>query len=148
MIYSREHLRHKHEHICIDTSGKRRAFIGKGYDLQRGVEKERIAKAFPYGKVEVKVVGGGLRWHSGIVAPKLGQCSGLQFCSALAQWLSKFAPNSTSFLFCCSPVSVLAMVMLLDNGARPEQCCLHMSVQQCCATPAAVVSSIIPAQYV
>ncbi|CAK0772853.1 hypothetical protein CVIRNUC_004006 [Coccomyxa viridis] len=41
----------------------------------KGVDKERIAKAFPYGKVEVKIVGGGLRWHSGIVAPKLGDPS-------------------------------------------------------------------------
>ena len=53
--------------------------------LQKGVNKERIAKAFPYGKVEVKIVGGGLRWHSGIVAPKLGQCSYRQPCSALIE---------------------------------------------------------------
>ena len=45
--------------------------------LQKGVDKARVAKAFPYGKVEVKVVGGGLRWHSGIVAPKLGKLTGL-----------------------------------------------------------------------
>ena len=53
--------------------------------MQKGVDKERIAKAFPYGKVEVKIVGGGLRWHSGIVAPKLGQCSYRQPCSALVE---------------------------------------------------------------
>ena len=43
--------------------------------LQKGVNKEKIAKSFPYGKVEVKVVGGGLRWHSGIIATGLGKRS-------------------------------------------------------------------------
>jgi len=41
----------------------------------KGVDKEKVAKSFPYGNVEVKVVGGGLRWHSGIIVPKLGDPS-------------------------------------------------------------------------
>ena len=49
--------------------------------LQKGVDKEKIAKSFPYGKVEVKVVGGGLRWHSGIIATGLGKRS---FCDSPA----------------------------------------------------------------
>ena len=43
--------------------------------MQKGVDKEKVAKSFPYGNVEVKVVGGGLRWHSGVIVPKLGKFS-------------------------------------------------------------------------
>jgi len=37
----------------------------------KGVDVEAVKKVVPY-SVEVKVVGGGLRWHSGITVPKLG----------------------------------------------------------------------------
>ena len=36
------------------------------------VDVEEVKKAFPYGNVDVKVVPGGLRWHSGIIMPELG----------------------------------------------------------------------------
>lgn len=37
-----------------------------------GVDVNAVKEVIPYSSVEVKVVGGGLRWHSGIVVPKLG----------------------------------------------------------------------------
>lgn len=36
------------------------------------VDVETVKKAFPYGNVEIKVVHGGLRWHSGIILPGMG----------------------------------------------------------------------------
>ncbi len=36
------------------------------------VDVEEIKKAFPYGNVEIKIVHGGLRWHSGIILPGMG----------------------------------------------------------------------------
>ena len=37
------------------------------------VDIEEVKKAFTYGKdVEIKVVHGGLRWHSGLILPGMG----------------------------------------------------------------------------
>lgn len=38
----------------------------------KGVDVDALKKIVPYSSVDVKVVGGGMRWHSGIAVPKLG----------------------------------------------------------------------------
>ncbi|CAL8470138.1 g9680 [Coccomyxa elongata] len=40
---------------------------------QKGVDLDIVRSVFPYGKIETpKIVRGGLRWHSGIIIPELG----------------------------------------------------------------------------
>ena len=39
------------------------------------MDVEEVKKAFPYGNVEIKVVHGGLRWHSGVILPGMGDPS-------------------------------------------------------------------------
>ncbi|EIE25912.1 hypothetical protein COCSUDRAFT_60922 [Coccomyxa subellipsoidea C-169] len=40
---------------------------------QKGVDVDIVKKVFPYGKIDdPKIVKGGLRWHSGIIIPELG----------------------------------------------------------------------------
>ena len=91
-------------------------------------------KAFPYGKVEVKVVGGGLRWHSGIVAPKLGE-------GTVGLPLTAQASSSAAI-----PACLLVMLMLWHCCGRSDQCNFCRTVQQCCVLPATIVSSMVPAQ--
>ena len=75
--------------------------------LQKGVDKEKIAKSFPYGKVEVKVVGGGLRWHSGIIATGLRKRS---VCDSPA-----FSPQYTELQNVCCPMAVMYSVCRMSS---------------------------------
>ncbi|KAK9817367.1 hypothetical protein WJX74_005870 [Apatococcus lobatus] len=111
------------------------------------VNIEAVKSSFPYGDVEVKVVPGGLRWHSGVIMPEMGDPS-LEAEDADSsddedQLAGKVFAKDDMIIASAAAVSVTS-VIVLPAGLGPWACLLGSNFRAGCLSTALYNSHLIP----